>query len=132
MFHSLLTKKLNEVFNRGFWDGYYLGQRLGEWSHRYGNVATEKKIYVGKILNYFSKLGVAEILMETQDLHVGDKILITGPTTGAMFLETTEIRVNLLPVEQTKKGERFSISVPERVRPSDKLYKIIQENSTNE
>ena len=125
-------ERLKTVFNRGFWDGYYLGQRLGEWSHRYGNVATEKKIYVGKILNYFSKLGVAEILMETQDLHIGDKILITGPTTGALFLETKEIRVNLLPVEQTKKGERFSIPVPERVRLSDKLYKIIQEKLNNE
>ncbi|GHT76921.1 collagenase [Bacteroidia bacterium] len=120
-------ERLKTVFNRGFWNGYYLGQRLGEWNHRYGNSATEKKIYIGKVLNYFSKLGVAEILMETQNLHVGDKILITGTTTGALFAEAKEIRVDLKPVEQTEKGERFSMPVPERVRPSDKLYKIIKE-----
>jgi putative protease len=118
-------QRLATVFNRGFWDGYYLGQRLGEWSNQYGNKATEKKIYVGKVIKYFSKLGVAEFLMETNDLHVGDKILITGPTTGALFTNAGEIRVDLKPVELTEKGERFSMKTPEKVRPSDKLYKLI-------
>lgn len=117
--------RLKKVFNRGFWDGYYLGQRLGEWSSKYGNEATEKKMYIGKVIKYFSKLGVAEFLMETQDLIKGEKILITGPTTGALSSSVEEIRVNLEPVDKTIKGERFSIKVPEKVRPSDKLFKII-------
>jgi putative protease len=119
-------QRLKTVFNRGFWDGYYLGQRLGEWSNQYGNQATEKKLYVGKVINYFSKLGVAEFLMETQSLQAGDKILITGPTTGALFFHAEEIRVDLKPVQETVRGEFFSMPVPEKVRPSDKLYKIIQ------
>ncbi|MDR0680435.1 MAG: U32 family peptidase [Dysgonamonadaceae bacterium] len=117
-------ERLKQVFNRGFWNGYYLGQRLGEWSDKYGNEATEKKMYIGKVVKYFSKLSVAEFLMETQTLHVGDKVLITGPTTGALFLKVEEIRVDLKPVEETGRGEHFSMCVPEKVRPSDKLYKI--------
>jgi len=119
-------ERLKRVFNRGFWDGYYLGQRLGEWSDKYGNEATEKKMYIGKAIKYFSKLGVAEFLMETQTLKVGEKILITGPTTGAIFMEVEEIRVDLKPVGETVKGERFSIKVEEKIRPSDKLFKILQ------
>jgi putative protease len=114
------------VFNRGFWNGYYLGQRLGEWTNQYGNKAVEKKIYVGKVVKYFSRSSVAEFLMETQSLKVGDKVLITGPTTGALYSEVEEIRVDLAPVEQTVKGEHFSAKMPEKVRPSDKLYKLIQ------
>jgi putative protease len=117
-------ERLKRVFNRGFWNGYYLGQRLGEWSNKYGNEAAEKKIYIGKVIKYFSQLGVAEFLMETQDLQVGEKILITGPTTGALFSQVEEIRVDLKPVEKTVRGERFSMRVPEKVRPSDKLYKM--------
>jgi putative protease len=117
-------ERLKTVFNRGFWNGYYLGQRLGEWSDKYGNEATEKKVYIGKVIKYFSKLGVAEFLVETQSLRVGDKVLITGPTTGALFSNAEEIRVDLKPVEETVRGERFSMPVPEKVRPSDKLYKI--------
>jgi putative protease len=117
-------ERLKRVFNRGFWNGYYLGQRLGEWSSRYGNEATEKKTYIGKVINYFSHLGVAEFLMETQSLKVGEKVLITGPTTGALFFEAEEIRVDLKPVEMTEKGERFSMKTPVKVRPSDKLYKM--------
>ncbi|MDR2057412.1 MAG: U32 family peptidase [Dysgonamonadaceae bacterium] len=123
-------KRLERVFNRGFWNGYYLGQRLGEWSNKYGNKAIEKKMYIGKAVKYFSKLNVAEFLMETQSLKVGDKILITGPTTGALFSEVKEIRVNLIVVEQTKKGEYFSLKTPAKVRPSDKLYKLIQNPDT--
>ena len=118
-------KRLETVFNRGFWNGYYLGQRLGEWSNQYGNQATEKKLYIGKVIKYFSKLRVAEFLMETQSLQVNDKILITGPTTGALFSTAEEIRVDLKPVQKTVRGEYFSIPVSEKVRPSDKLYKIV-------
>jgi putative protease len=122
------NSRLVKVFNRGFWDGYYLGQRLGEWNDRYGNKATEKKLYVGKVVKYFSKLGVAEFLVETQSLSVGDKILITGPTTGAQTSFAEDIRVNLISTETAKKGERFSMKTPKKVRPSDKLYKMIAEN----
>jgi putative protease len=119
------NQRLQTVFNRGFWDGYYLGQRLGEWSHQYGNQATEKKVYIGKILKYFPKLRVAECLMETQRLQTGDKVLITGPTTGALFADVEEIRVDLQPVAATVRGEYFSMPVPAKVRPSDKIYKRI-------
>lgn len=117
--------RLKRVFNRGFWNGYYLGQRLGEWSDKYGNEATEKKMYIGKAIKYFSKLGVAEFLVETQSLSVGDKILITGPTTGAIFHIADEIRVELESVEKANKGDHFSIKINEKIRPSDKLYKLI-------
>jgi len=120
------NERLKQVFNRGFWDGYYLGQRLGEWSDKYGNEATERKIYIGKAIKHFSKLGVTEFLMETQTLKVGDKILITGPTTGAIFMDVEEIRVELKPVNETVKGERFSIKTNEKIRPSDKLFKLIK------
>ena len=103
------NERLGKVFNRGFWDGYYMGQRLGEWSAKYGSSAT-------------SKLGVAEFLMEAGELHVGDEAWIIGPTTGAIPLTIEEIRVDLKPVEKTVKGEHFSIAVPEKIRPSDKLY----------
>lgn len=116
--------RLQTVFNRGFWNGYYLGQRLGEWSKNYGSEATERKIYVGKGIKYFSNIGVAEFLVEAAELNVGDKLLITGPTTGAVFAELEEARVDLKPVEVVKKGERFSMKI-EKIRPSDKLYKLV-------
>ena len=121
------NERLKRVFNRSFWNGYYLGQRLGEWSDKYGNEATERKMYIGKAIKYFSKLGVAEFLMETQNLKAGEKILITGPTTGAIFMDAKEIRVDLKPVEETVKGERFSIKTNEKIRPSDKLFKLIKD-----
>ena len=114
--------RLKTVFNRGFWDGYYLGQTLGEWSERYGSEATEKKVYAGKGIKYFSKLGVAEFLIEAAEIKVGDKLLITGPTTGAMYLTLEEARVDLKPVETVKKGTHVSFKVPDKIRPSDKLY----------
>lgn len=117
--------ELSTVFNRGFWDGYYLGQRLGEWSHNYGSQATEKKMYVGKGTNYFPNVEVAEFLLEAQNLKVGDKILITGPTTGVIEHVVTELRLDLKPVDEVKKGDRFSIQIPEKVRRNDKLYKIV-------
>ncbi|MDR2520587.1 MAG: U32 family peptidase [Bacteroidales bacterium OttesenSCG-928-I14] len=126
---NILDDQLKRVFNRGFWNGYYLGEKLNELDNyhcdSYGNKATEKKIYVGKVINYFSKLKVGEFLLETQRLDIGDKILITGPTTGALFLIVKEIRVNLLSVETIIKGERFSMPVFGKIRPSDKLFKII-------
>lgn len=115
-------ESLKQVFNRGFWDGYYLGKRLGEWSKNYGSEATKQKVYIGKGIKYFSKLGVAEFLVETRDLHEGEELLITGPTTGALTLEAKELYVDLKPANVVKKGERFSIKVPERIRPSDKLF----------
>ena len=118
-------ERLASVFNRGFWDGYYLGQKLGEWSKNYGSRATKKKIYIGKGMNYFPKIQVAEFLMETQELNVGDEILITGPTTGVVQMKVEEMRVDLKPVEKTVKGERFSMPVDVKIRRSDKLYKII-------
>ncbi|MDR1884591.1 MAG: U32 family peptidase [Prevotella sp.] len=119
-------ERLATVFNRGFWNGYYLGQRLGEWSSNYGSGATMRKVYVAKGIKYFSNLGVAEFLMETRSLKTGDEILITGPTTGAVFLTVEEIRVDLKPVEETVKGEKFSIKVNNKIRPSDKLFKLVK------
>ena len=118
------NRRLATVFNRGFWDGYYLGQRLGEWTHNYGSAATERKIYVGKGVKYFSNLGVAEFLVEAAELNVGDKLLVTGPTTGALFLTADEMRVDLRPVPTVHKGEHFSIKC-DKIRPSDKLYKLV-------
>ena len=122
------NNRLATVFNRGFWDGYYLGQKIGEWSKNYGSRATKKKIYIGKGMNYFPKIGVAEFLMETQELSTGDEILITGPTTGVIQMKVKEIRVNLEKVDTTKKGERFSMPVGVKIRRSDKLYKIVDAN----
>ena len=118
-------ERLKTVFNRGFWNGYYLGQRLGEWSRTYGSEATERKIYVGKGIKYFSNIGVAEFLIEASEIEVGDKLLITGPTTGALFLTLDEARVNLKPVQTVKKGVHVSFKVPDKIRPSDKLYKLV-------
>lgn len=115
-------RQLSTVFNRGFWDGYYQGQKLGEWCEVYGSRATEKKVYVGKCMKYFSKIGVAEFLIENEDLHVGDKLLITGTTTGALVQPCEEIRFDLKPVEVATKGQHISIKVNERVRVNDKLY----------
>lgn len=115
-------RQLSTVFNRGFWDGYYQGQKLGEWCEVYGSRATEKKVYVGKCMKYFSKIGVAEFLIENEDLHVGDKLLITGTTTGALIQSCEEIRFDLKPVEVATKGQHISIKVNERVRVNDKLY----------
>lgn len=117
-----LDKRLEMIFNRGFWDGYYLGQRLGEWSAKYGSSATRTKQYIAKGVRYFSKLGVAEFLMEAGELKVGDEVVITGPTTGAVIVTVNEIRVDLKPVEKAVKGESISIPVPCKVRPSDRLY----------
>ncbi len=118
--------RLSAVFNRGFWDGYYLGQRLGEWSHVYGSLATKKKIYIGKVTNFFTNIRVAEILCETGSIEVGDDVLVMGPTTGVVETTVDEIRVNLQNVHTATKGETFSIPVKETLRRSDKLYKLVK------
>lgn len=119
-------ERLSTVFNRGFWDGYYQGQRLGEWTKNYGNKATEKKVLVGKVMKYFSKLGVAEIAVEASEIEKEQKMLITGPTTGIMKFDASEIRYDLKPVEKAEKGWRVSVPVPDKVRPNDKVYKLIK------
>ena len=116
------NERLSRVFNRGFWDGYYQGQLLGEWTKKPGSSATEKKTYCGKGIRYYSKLGVAEFKIEACELHRGDRILITGPTTGAVYATASEIRFDLRPVETAKKGWHISIPIPVKVRPSDKLF----------
>lgn len=123
---SAWDEQLLTVFNRGFWDGYYQGQHLGEWCDVYGSKATEKKVYVGKCLKYFSKLGVTEFLIENVDLHVGDKILVTGTTTGALIQTVDEIRYDLKPVASANRGQRISIKTQEKVRPNDKLYVLVE------
>ncbi len=117
--------RLSRVFNRGFWNGYYLGQRLGEWSHNYGSEATHRKVYLGKVTNYFKKINVAEIHLETQNLSIGDEILITGETTGAYEDTVNEIRVDLKPVETAQKGDYLSIETKDTVRRNDKVFKIV-------
>lgn len=120
-----LRARLSTVFNRGFWDGYYLGQKLGEWNANYGSSATKRKIYLGKITNYFSRLNVAEIKLENGDLGKGDRILITGPTTGAIYYDVDEIRVDLKVTEKALKGELCSVKTPDSLRRSDKVYKWV-------
>lgn len=114
--------RLTKIFNRGYWNGYYLGERLGEWSAKYGSSATRVKSYAGKAMRYFSKIGVGEFLLEAGELRIGDEVVITGPTTGALIFTVSELRFDLKPVDSVKKGQLFSMPVPEKVRPSDKLY----------
>ncbi len=121
-------EELSTVFNRGFWDGYYQGQQLGEWCEVYGSKAKEKKVYVGRCIKYFSNIGVGEFLIENENLHVGDKILVTGPTTGALIQTVGEIRYDLKPVETATRGQHISIKTSEKVRPSDKLYVLVKRN----
>ena len=118
-------ERLKTVYNRGFWDGYYLGRTMGEWTERYGSQATQTKIYVGKITNYFANINVAEIKMESGDMQLGDKIMIMGPTTGVYEDTLSEIRVDLKPVPQTAKGDMCSIPTSEVVRRGDKVYKVV-------
>ncbi len=118
-----LEARLKQVFNRGFWGGYYLGQKMGEWSEVYGSKATRKKEYIGKGSNYFPNIGVAEFVMETKTLKVGDEILITGPTTGVLEMKVEELRLDNIQVKEVNKGDRFSMKVDNKVRRSDKLYR---------
>lgn len=118
-------ERLSTVFNRGFWDGYYLGQRLGEWSEVYGSKATKKKICIGKVTNYFGKLQVGEFKLESYDLKVGDEVMIVGPNTGVVQMIVPELRLELEPVEQVGKGFVFSMPCETKLRRSDKLYKLV-------
>lgn len=121
-------EQLSTVFNRGFWDGYYLGQRLGEWTHRYGSGATKRKVYVGKAIKHFGNLGVTEFLIETQSVKAGDELLVTGPTTGALFITADDIRVDMQTTQEAVKGNYFSIKTNEKIRPNDQLYKMVDAN----
>jgi U32 family peptidase len=124
---TLWKEQLSTVYNRGFWDGYYLGRKMGEWSDTYGSKATERKIFLGKCLKYFTKISVGEFLMETQSLKVGDEILVTGPRTGIVRTKVLELRMENEAVEAVCKGAVFSMPLPESIRPSDKLYKIVRQ-----
>ena len=124
-------ERLSRVFNRGFWDGYYQGQLMGEWNKEYGSCATERKVYVGKGTKYFSKLGVAEFAVEATTFEVGDKLLITGPTTGVIYVTADEIHDDNGPVQVAQQGTRVSVAVPAKVRPSDKLFKILKVEKTS-
>ena len=119
-----LKEKLSTVFNRGFWEGYYAGRDIAEHTARYGSSATQRKVYIGKGVKYFSKLGVAEFTVEANTFKVGDKMLITGPTTGVMYVTADEIHGDNGPVEVAEQGTRVSIAVTGKVRPSDKLFKL--------
>lgn len=123
------NRELATVYNRGFWDGYYLGQKMGEWTKQYGSVATKRKEYVGKVTNYFAKVGVAEIRMETKELAVGDEIQINGPTTGVYEDVVPEIRVDEQNVEKTVKGDVCSIPVKTLVRRMDKVFRVFEEEA---
>lgn len=116
--------QLSRVFNRGFWSGYYLGKNTGEWSESYGSQATERKVYIGRGVTYYSRLGVAEFRLEAGGFKKGDKLLITGPTTGAVYVTPDDFRYDQTPLEVAEKGHNVSFAVPEKVRPSDKLFRI--------
>ena len=118
-------ERLARVFNRGFWDGYYQGQTMGEWNKEYGSCATERKVYVGRGTKYYSRLGVAEFTVEATTFKVGDRLLITGPTTGVMYVTADEIHDDDGAVSEAQQGTRVSIAVPAKVRPSDKLFKLV-------
>ncbi|HKK09241.1 MAG TPA: peptidase U32 family protein [Bacteroidales bacterium] len=119
-------KELEKVYNRGFWNGYYLGQRLGEWTEKYGSQATQKKLYLGKVTNYFSKIGVAEVKVDTNELELNDNVVFIGDTTGVHEEKVKEIRIELSPVQKAVKGDVFSIPVSNLVRRGDKMYKVIE------
>jgi U32 family peptidase len=122
---SELMSRLSSVYNRGFWDGYYLGNKMGEWNNVHGSKATKKKVYIGKCLNYFTNIKVAEFIIETGTINTEDEILVIGPTTGVIESVIKDIRVNLLSAQSAIKGEKFSIYSECRIRRSDKLYKLI-------
>lgn len=121
-------ERLARVFNRGFWDGYYQGQTLGEWNKYYGSVSTERKVLIGKVTNFYSRLSVAEVAVQATTFDKGDRLLITGPTTGAMYLTADEIRYNLKPVGRAEQGTLVSIPVPDKVRENDKIFKLVRVN----
>ena len=119
-------ERLSAVYNRGFWDGYYLGRKMGEWSNAYGSVASKKKIYLARGVKYFDKAGVGEFFCETHSVSVGDEIMITGPTTGYIESVVDVLHVDGKPAAEARKGHHFTIPLTEKIRPSDKLYKVVK------
>jgi putative protease len=117
--------RLSTVFNRGFWDGYYLGRKMGEWSDNAGSKATKRKVYIGKGIKYYDGAGIGEFLIEAQGVEVGDELIVTGPTTGVIETVLHEMRCDDEPVEVVKRGVTITFPISEKVRPSDKLYKLI-------
>jgi putative protease len=117
--------QLSTVYNRGFWDGYYLGRKMGEWSDAYGSKATKKKIYLAKGVKYYDQLQVAEFQCEAHKISVGDEIIISGPTTGYIQMEVDVIHVNRTSVPTAEQGQNFTIPMAQKIRPSDKLYKLV-------
>lgn len=117
--------RLAAVFNRGFWDGYYLGRTLGEWNTNYGSSATQRKVYAGKVVKYFGRIGVAEVQCEAADFALGEAMMATGPTTGALRFSVDEIRFDERPALKAVRGQRISMPVPAKVRPGDKIFKIV-------
>lgn len=118
-------ERLSTVFNRGFWDGYYLGRKMGEWSDEPGSKATKRKVYIGKGMKYYENAGIGEFLIEAQNVKVGDELIITGPTTGVVELQLESLRVDDEPAEGAKRGATITFPVNEKIRPSDKLYKLV-------
>ena len=118
-------ERLSTVFNRGFWDGYYLGRTMGEWSDEAGSKATKRKVYIGKGINYYDTAGIGEFLIEAMNVELGDELIITGPTTGVIETRMTEMRTDNQPVESVKRGTTITFPVAEKIRPSDKLYKLV-------
>ena len=119
------TARLATVFNRGFWDGYYLGRRLGEWSERYGSQATEQKVYLGLVKNYFGRIGVAEVRLQTAEtLRVGDEVMVIGETTGVYRATIKELRTDRDPVPEVHQGDSFSFATAEPLHRGDKVYRI--------
>ena len=124
------TMRLEQVFNRGFWQGgYYLGKKLGEWAGVYGSKSTTQKILLGRISHYFPKPEIAECKIETNEVSLGDKLLITGPTTGVLYVTPEEIRCEEKSVKHAKKGDVITFKVPERVRTTDTIYVIKPKNT---
>ncbi|MCR5697095.1 MAG: U32 family peptidase [Marinilabiliaceae bacterium] len=124
--------RLTRVFNRGFWDGYYQGQTMGEWTDRYGNLATVKRVAIGTVRNYFSKIGVGEFVLESDVLNKGDEVVVIGATTGVVEFTASELRTDKDPLEKVTKGDIFSMPIPSRIRRGDKLYKIVDSSKVND
>ncbi len=125
---NIWKEKLATVFNRGFWDGYYLGKKMGEWCNENGSKSSKKKIYLAKGLKYFEHAKVGEFQCESHSLSIGDEVMITGPTTGYIEMKVNELRINGTSTDKVKKGDVFTIISSHKIRPSDKLYKLVSEN----
>ncbi len=126
---AMWKQELSTVFNRGFWDGYYLGRKMGEWCDENGSKSSKRKIYLAKGIKYFDQVGVGEFKCESHDLSIGDEVIITGPTTGYLQMVIDELRIDGKPSTKAQKGDTFTIALNEKIRPSDKLYKLVPEKN---